>query len=1651
MTISVVGSETLNCDICEQSNIAYGLCVDSLENSQIDGGMFRCVFPFEYIHNTCLCASGYLLNITECINLQSTLANINIQTQTNIDQIQKIQKHVLEVQNNVSQLELSLVSQINSAVSEIGINLTLLEDNVVSNSSYAEANLLSNVSALDKMIFENISILSLTLTNNVSNLSSQMSGLSSNLMQNSTNLENYILSNYSKAEGSLLLNTSVLDQRIFNNVTALSSQLTGDVSSLQSQISVLNSNLVANSSNLENYILQNYSKAEANILSSVSALDNRIYNNVTLLSSTITNGVSQLSLQISSLNSNLIANSTNLENYIMSNYSKADQNLMTNTSVLDQRISNNATFLANNIATISYNLEQNIISNFSKVDANLFANTSVLDRRLFDNITSLNLSAQNQFTALTTNINSASLILPAVNQSIQSNEATLNELQVIINCIISGKQMVNGVCVLATCPIIGQEYVNGVCSCPTQGSFISSGACTCGVNSLNVSNVCSCPSGATFKQKTCICDNINAYISGSSCVCPTNSALINTGCSCNIIGQTVVNNICQCPSGQSVVNGSCKFDYILYYSNSSKMCSQLVFSTVFDIQTTVNSVSSSANFSNGFIFSTVLQDALVEISDNVYSQTIHPLFQSQNKFVNIKIQLGVQTISSGSLVSNNNAITINQVNIISLSGRKITVNSGFFNILQQSSTNTNIVNLLVNLSFQMSQGNITLINTITNVVNIQYYQVLGEYLSQGCVAMISLNINIATITLTYINFLPAAYNVGSYSSYLLSNVTSSSIQISNIVIILGNSSNSQIANDVFSDDTDNQMCFGGLVNYLINQSALQINQLVLDSYQIFNTDYITQYGIIIGFTSSNTNTIIENICFNLFIQQLQLQNSMIYAFGMIGTSNGSVQVKSISATINVQVTYLVYFGLVLGFVEQSPQVLLDELIVISNIKTTHSDAISSIIGSTWALNCTIQNSLIINSSQQYGVQNGGIISIAMSSNLTVLNISYQNSNISASGNQVGGIIGICSNTSVYIVGVILNYIQIDTTHQGVGGFFGDIYNSKILLNNSSLQNSKIVGKQIIGGFFGNSSYSMLQINNSFVQSIHITSTYAYGIILGLDSNNTFQIHYSFSLGENYINAINQYNCASFTNVWSIMQCCMEGQQYSNGQCILQTHQINQDQIICEQSYFFYNFDIQINTISISSTNFSGDHVFSYDFYYETINSFINILDNSYSIDFIPLFKNQIQFYNIKIQLGQQIVQHGSILLDNSIINIKINNVNIISKTGSKITVNSGFFNILQQSSTNTNIVNLLVNLSFQMSQGNITLINTITNVVNIQYYQVLGEYLSQGCVAMISLNVNYVVISLKFFNFMPTQYNVGNVIMLHKIQSSQVILNNLSIIPTINTMFGSLVGPVSTSTIQILQIIYDCTQPDYSQTLSPSGLFIPASSSSNLTVQNVCLLKHNNINQTLAGIIGTVNEGFVSLQHVSIMLTYFDQSLEFFGIVSYCYTCNYVSLINIKAEVQSVNFQSSHDRSFNGIIAGYIAYPVSRCIIQNILVSNSKISQYSYSGGILGSFDSSGEYEYVQLYIQNASVQNLSIACSADGAGGFVGQVWMADLNIADSTINSISIQSPSNFGLLVGFNQNNMVQVVNTQSIGNNYLNNIFQQNCVLYSTISC
>ncbi|CAL5978979.1 Hypothetical_protein [Hexamita inflata] len=182
VSVSMIGSETVKCDLCHDQSVVYGLCSEDLKFSENVNGMYQCPHPFEYVDNQCVCVTGYLLNNTKCIDVVEALNAIgNLIGSSSNNQIQLLEQKVDTIENS-----LILVDQ------SISSNISELENRILSNYSKSDNNLLINTSTLDNRIYQNISL-----------------------------VNNDILMKQIIADSNLFSNTTVLDWRIFNNFSKL--------------------------------------------------------------------------------------------------------------------------------------------------------------------------------------------------------------------------------------------------------------------------------------------------------------------------------------------------------------------------------------------------------------------------------------------------------------------------------------------------------------------------------------------------------------------------------------------------------------------------------------------------------------------------------------------------------------------------------------------------------------------------------------------------------------------------------------------------------------------------------------------------------------------------------------------------------------------------------------------------------------------------------------------------------------------------------------------------------------------------------------------------------------------------------------------------------------------------------------------------------------------------------------------------------------------------------------------------------------------------------------------------------------------------------------------------------------------------------------
>ncbi|CAL6020547.1 Conserved_hypothetical protein [Hexamita inflata] len=881
--INVIGIESMRCDICTNKYVVYGICADQLQYAELFNGRVLCVYPFEFVNDTCACASGYLLNGSKCINVLSAITNM--QNSLNNDQIKKIEQDISLIQSEIYVLDQSIANNVSNIINAVGVDLSALEQN--------------------------------------------------------------ILSNFSEAEYHISANMSLLDGRISGNVSA-------------------------------------------------------IYN--------------VLNLNISVIN-------------------------------------------------------QYLLQNVSISDSHLDKNSSVIDVRLFNNISALNSSAQANLSSLINAMNYQQEIIDSLQKQIICRQKP-------------GYQFVNGTCTFVSCPIKDQQTINGVCQCTGVNQIVSGSSCACPVNASLIQNACVCSiTGQIIMQRVCQCQTSGAFVDNGACTCgvgavnesnvckcPPNSSLIGGKCQCNVIGQNIVNGACACAEGQIVVNNVCQYIHSINTNNFT--CNQEIFVSTFDIQI-VSYTIVSANFSGGYVFNTatVIQSAFVDVSDNVYS-TVKPLFQSQASFTNLKIQVGSQSAAGGSFLSNSDTIVINQLNIISRAGSQITASSGQVNILVTSSTNANVSNLLVDLSFAVSWGNIALINSVTSSMNINNYQVLGSYQSQGCVVLGAVSIISATITITNFNFMATNFNVGNYSSYLFSTISQSNINLNYIAIILGNQSYSQISNSIVFSTSSYQ--FGGLVCYQTNTTLIVI-QLISDCNQTYKTKQIQSSGLLVGNADLGLNNIqFQNIC----LSQIILCQQQLTQFGLIGRLEGKItfhQSNIIFIALNPQVQM---FGIV-G--------ILTNLCQFSNFSQLYVQ---------------IQ---IIPGISSFGMSSS-LIGYSNAQQLIVSQTTVSQANISSSY-STGSLFGAVEFSKLQLSTLIVDNCTITASTYNAGGFIGYSFKSNISISDAIVQFTKLLSPSYKGLVLGRDG-----------------------------SGNSFTINGSQSRGENLANGVVLETCGNLNNFMSVKGC-----------------------------------------------------------------------------------------------------------------------------------------------------------------------------------------------------------------------------------------------------------------------------------------------------------------------------------------------------------------------------------------------------------------------------------------------------------------------------------------------------------------------------------
>ncbi|CAL6083002.1 Hypothetical_protein [Hexamita inflata] len=388
------------------------------------------------------------------------------------------------------------------------------------------------------------------------------------------------------------------------------------------------------------------------------------------------------------------------------------------------------------------------------------------------------------------------------------------------------------------------------------------------------------------------------------------------------------------------------------------------------------------------------------------------------------------------------------------------------------------------------------------------YQILGTYYSIQVIAMIGINVNNATVNINQITFNPSNFKVGNGSSYLFGRTiqTKSTFVITDLAIILGNISNILVLGNTLTSNQDSDFyLFGGIISYIYN-CDITVNNIIVDSYQQLNTQFISKSGILIGYIGSSlSRIIIDKVCF----QQNMTSNTQKFNwFGLIGMNQGNISLHNAAITLRINGSYFNCIGIV-GSQQLSLLAEIVNLKTIVSLISQQGQMTASIFGFGGAQNCTVYNTSLINSNINTNKDNiAGFIGY-LNSNITIIDSTILQTNIQGLNQMVFG-------------------------SENIGGFIGYINEKHVSIQNSLIMLTNISGSYRIGGFIGNYYQSEVQLKSSKVQQVCLNAfDRQVGIIVGCNCN---IISIDSIAVQNYINGVLQTDCVKLLNIWSINGC-----------------------------------------------------------------------------------------------------------------------------------------------------------------------------------------------------------------------------------------------------------------------------------------------------------------------------------------------------------------------------------------------------------------------------------------------------------------------------------------------------------------------------------
>ncbi|CAL6046129.1 Hypothetical_protein [Hexamita inflata] len=904
-----------------------------------------------------------------------------------------------------------------------------------------------------------------------------------NLSASLNNIQHSIKANYDT------LLQKIQDQISGSSVAQIEQYIIGNSSVLQDEINTLNDKNIKQQDlllQLHNYTVDNIFQLDTNIIQN--------FTNFALAIDTLKQNINNLDSQQYILNLSIVNRTANLDalqnrsNWITQNISSVNQTM----NYFNEQLQNNLSILYTTSASQFNQTQQFLVDNINKLNESLKNDTKYLTQLINEsvillnsNLTQLEQQAQTLNTSfqdkyINISFNLSNLTVFTQNQFNSLSSFIVQNFSALTQNLTSSTEMLDQY-IYYNFSSLEQSITNQTNILNLLNNSIDIQPIMSNIS--NIQNIIWILNRSVFRNFTNVnnsLDNLNTNQRSQ------NAQLTNIQSKLSTINVTYLLNQLANLQQQIILiqQSNQETDIILQDGNLIQLiCNQQKYIQYFDITTVTQNVSA---FIGQYAIAQETNDAFINIQDSVLnSVSNYNIFQTQSYFYNLKVQVGTQTVNSGSILTNQLTSVLNQVSIISRLGSTISVNSAAqLNVIQQRSTSTSVRNLLINLLFlSTSTGNITLIGTVEDIINIKNYQILGKYYSTNQLCLGALESNNSQIFLQMVNMQPANFVVGNQSAYLLVFINRSQVQVSKVSLILDNGVRTSIA-------TTNVrvLQFGGIIQNM-NCSAVSIKAVSQRDTSQFITNYVSNSGLLIGSTTldSVNELSLSQIC--SYVQLSFKTTTWINSFGLVGQYCGKLSILSVQLQASIGSSQLQCFGVIGMILSATYQVVIQNIIITITMVSKgaydiNEENISSLIGSVTAFDIQISDANI-NCSTVAAYSNCALlIGYQFQTQVSVLNTNVNSSN-AKSNSSVGGLIAVCIDSVVQINAVIMQ--SINTSASGsvalAGILIGSLDQSRqviadLLINSSSAQSITSTSQAMSGGFCAQSLSSDNLIINS---------------------------------------------------------------------------------------------------------------------------------------------------------------------------------------------------------------------------------------------------------------------------------------------------------------------------------------------------------------------------------------------------------------------------------------------------------------------------------------------------------------------------------------------------------------------------------------------